>query len=159
MPDDKEARIVDARMKLRERFRQRMLETPSAADAKPRGSGPANRHGMPKLPVGQTVTKGWPVLDLGRLPNVPLSKWELVVDGAVEEPLRLAWKDFIALPQTKDVSDFHCVTTWSKLDVPWEGVQLSLVLALARPVESCTPSQGTSSIDQVVTQWKSLTSF
>src|SRR5713101_7459945 len=76
--------------------------------------GPANRHGMPKLPVGQTVTKGWPVLDLGRLPTVPLSKWELAVDGAVEEPLRLAWKDFIALPQTKDVSDFHCVTTWSK---------------------------------------------
>src|SRR6267142_1727021 len=90
MPDDKEARIVDARMKLRERFQRRMLETPSAADARPQGSGPANRHGMPKLPVGQTLTKGWPVLDLGRLPDVPLSKWELVVDGAVEEPLRLA---------------------------------------------------------------------
>ena len=66
MPDEKEARIVEARMKLRERFQQRMQTTPSAADARPRGSGPPNRHGMPKLPVGQTVTKGWPVLDLGR---------------------------------------------------------------------------------------------
>src|SRR3989442_12930576 len=124
MADEKEARIVEARMKLRERFQQRMRDTPSASDSKPRGSGPPNRHGMPKLPVGQTVTKGWPVLDLGRLPNVPLAKWELVVTGAVEDPLRLAWKDFIALPQPKDESDFHSVTTGSNLDVTLEGVQL-----------------------------------
>src|ERR671932_652865 len=113
MSDVKEARIVDARMKLRERFQQRMRNTPASADDEPLGNGPPNRHCMPKLPAGQTVTTGWPVLDLGRLPNVPLSKWELVVDGAVEEPLRLSWKDFMALPQVKDVSDFHCVTTWS----------------------------------------------
>ena len=42
------------------------------------------------------------------------------------------------MPQTKDVSDFHCVTTWSKLDVPWEGVQLSTILALARPHADAT---------------------
>src|SRR5438067_6350765 len=101
MPEDKEGRIVEARMKRRQRFQQRMQKAPTAADARPQGSGPANRHGMPKLPVGPTVTKGWPVLDLGRMPDVPLSKWELVVDGAVEEPVRLAWEDFIALPVTK----------------------------------------------------------
>lgn len=133
MADEKEARIVEARLKLRERFQERMRMSPGASDARPEGHGPANRHGMPKVPVGQTVTRGWPVLDLGRQPDVPLSKWELVVDGAVEEPLRLSWEDFMALPQTSDVSDFHCVTTWSKMDVPWEGVQLSAVLALARP--------------------------
>ena len=121
MMDEKEARIVEARMKLRERFQQRMRGTPAASDERPLGSGQPNRHGMPKLPAGQTMTNGWPVLDLGRLPNVPLSKWELLLDGAVEQPVRLAWKDFEALPQVKDVSDFHCVTTWSKMDVPWEG--------------------------------------
>ncbi|HYZ89216.1 MAG TPA: sulfite oxidase-like oxidoreductase [Myxococcales bacterium] len=134
MPDEKEARIVDARMRLRERFLERMRRTPAASDEQPQGHGPPNQHGMPKLPVGQTVTTGWPVLDLGRVPNVPLSKWELLVDGAVEQPVRLSWKDFEALPQVNDVSDFHCVTTWSKLDVPWEGVQLSTVIALARPI-------------------------
>jgi DMSO/TMAO reductase YedYZ molybdopterin-dependent catalytic subunit len=136
--DEKEARIVEARMRLRDRFQGRMHKTPASADEKPQGVGPANRHGMPKLPVGQTVTNGWPVLDLGRLPNVPPSKWELVVDGAVEEQLRLSWKDFMALPQVEDVSDFHCVTTWSKMDVPWEGVQLSTVLGLARPLPEAT---------------------
>jgi DMSO/TMAO reductase YedYZ molybdopterin-dependent catalytic subunit len=133
MPDDKESRIVEARLKLRQRFLDKMKETPGAADARPQGSGPPNRHGMPRLPAGQTLTQGWPVLDLGRQPEVKLSQWELIVDGAVEEPRRFSWKEFVELPQTKDVSDFHCVTTWSKMDVPWEGVQLATVIALARP--------------------------
>ena len=133
MPDAQEGRIVDARLKLRERFLEKMRNTPAAADAKPEGSGPANRHGMPRVPTGQTLTRGWPVLDLGRQPDVPLSKWELIVDGLVEEPLKLSWKGFMDLPQIEDVSDFHCVTTWSRFDVKWEGVQLSRLLAMARP--------------------------
>jgi DMSO/TMAO reductase YedYZ molybdopterin-dependent catalytic subunit len=131
--DEKEARIVEARMKLRERFLEKM-KTQGPAE----GHGPPNRHGMPKVPVGQTVTTGWPVLDLGRQPNVKLSDWELIVDGAVEEPIKLGWKQFMDLPQIEDVSDFHCVTTWSKMDVEWEGVQLSTVIALARPRPEAT---------------------
>jgi DMSO/TMAO reductase YedYZ molybdopterin-dependent catalytic subunit len=136
MPDDRdqEARIVEARLKLRERYLARMAKTPGAADDAPMGSGPQNRHGMPAVPTGQYVTEKWPVLDLGRHPEVPLEQWRLVVDGAVEQPVTLTWEQFRALPQTRDVSDFHCVTTWSKLDMQWEGVQLSTVLALARPV-------------------------
>jgi DMSO/TMAO reductase YedYZ molybdopterin-dependent catalytic subunit len=135
---EKEQRIVDARMKLRERYFERMKGTPAQADARPLGHGPPNRHGMPTVPPGQSVTRGWPILDLGRKPVVPLSQWELVVDGAVEEPLRLKWQDFMNLPQMKDTSDFHCVTTWSKLDVEWEGVSLGTVLALAKPLPSAT---------------------
>ena len=136
--DEKESRIVGARLKLRQRFLDRMAQTPGASDSRPLGHGPTNRHGMPQVPEGQTITQGWPVLDLGRQPNVPLSKWEVIVDGAVEEPARLSWKDFLALPQVKDTSDFHCVTTWSKMDVEWEGVQLSTVIALARPKPEAT---------------------
>jgi DMSO/TMAO reductase YedYZ molybdopterin-dependent catalytic subunit len=33
----------------------------------------------------------------------------------------LKWEDFLALPQTDDISDFHCVTTWSKLDMAWRA--------------------------------------
>src|SRR6266478_2255353 len=97
--DEKESRIVEARMKLRERFQGKMTQTPAAADARPLGRGPPNRHGMPKLPEGQTVTTGWPVLDLGRQPNVQVSKWELIVDGAVEEPMRLSTVLALALPK------------------------------------------------------------
>jgi DMSO/TMAO reductase YedYZ molybdopterin-dependent catalytic subunit len=73
------------------------------------------------------------VLDLGRQPHVELSKWELIVDGAVEEPRRFSWKEFLELPQIKDTSDFHCVTGWSRLDARWKGVRLSTVIALADP--------------------------
>ncbi|MFN7130510.1 MAG: sulfite oxidase-like oxidoreductase, partial [Myxococcales bacterium] len=82
--DDKLQRIVEARLKLRARFLERMQKTPSLADRAPDGSGPANRHGMPKLPVGQYETGKWPVLDLGTKPDVPLSRWRLEVLGAVE---------------------------------------------------------------------------
>jgi hypothetical protein len=54
MDDQKTKRIVDARMKLRERFLSRMKASPAASAPRPIGSGPTNRHGMPKLPVGQT---------------------------------------------------------------------------------------------------------
>src|SRR5690606_1029670 len=86
-----------------------------------------------QLPVGQTITHKWPVLDLGRHPEVPKDKWTLTIDGAVEAPLTLDWAGLMALPQVEDTSDFHCVTTWSKLDLRWVGVQVAELLARARP--------------------------
>lgn len=108
---EKLERIVEARLKLKVRFEQQMQATPSVADDQPKGSGPPNRHGMPTIPIGQTKTVKWPVLDLGYHPNIPQERWRLTIDGAVEHPVVLTWKDFMALPQTKDTSDFHCVTT------------------------------------------------
>jgi DMSO/TMAO reductase YedYZ molybdopterin-dependent catalytic subunit len=130
-------RIVEARQRLRERFLERMRKTPSMADEKPQGTGPANRHGMPKLPVGQTATAPgkWPVLDLGNQPDVPLERWRLRVDGACHHPTTLDWAAFQALPQVDDTSDFHCVTTWSRMDIRWRGVRLSTVLALVEPTD------------------------
>jgi DMSO/TMAO reductase YedYZ molybdopterin-dependent catalytic subunit len=44
----------------------------------------------------------------------------------------------MALPQTQDTSDFHCVTTWSRMDVPWEGVRMLDVAALVRPLDTAS---------------------
>ena len=137
-PDDHERRVVEARLKLRARFLEKLKATPALSDGRPQGSGPPNRHGMPRLPVGQAQTAKWPVLDLGRTPEIPLERWALGVDGAVEVPLSLDWAAFLALPQVEDVSDFHCVTGWSRLDLAWRGVRLETVLALARPLPSAT---------------------
>ncbi len=140
---EKQDRIIDARMKLKRRFADKMAQTPSMNDridgpTPPRGTGPANRHGMPQLPVGQTISKKWPVLDLGYQPNIPLDKWQLAIDGEVAEPLRLKWADLMALPQVEDVSDFHCVTTWSKLDMHWVGVRFMDLAALVHPKGTAT---------------------
>lgn len=129
--DDKETRIVEARMKLKARFEAKMASTPGLSDDRPLGEGPPNRHGMPQVPVGQVVTEKWPVLDLGRKPHVPQARWALELAGACDHPQTLDWAAFQALPQINDTSDFHCVTTWSKLDVPWRGVRLSDLAALA----------------------------
>jgi DMSO/TMAO reductase YedYZ molybdopterin-dependent catalytic subunit len=102
---------------------------------RPHGSGPPNRHGLPRLPVGQRAVPNWPVLDLGEMPDIPLSAWRLEVAGAVHNPVTLTWDDFMALPQTDDVSDFHCVTTWSRFDNRWRGVRLRDVAELAVPDE------------------------
>jgi DMSO/TMAO reductase YedYZ molybdopterin-dependent catalytic subunit len=114
--------------------RQRRLATPHSSRTRvPAGSGPANRHGMPKLPIGQHVVKNWPVLDLGSLPDVPLDRWSLEVGGLVENPVTLAWDAFMALPQIEDVSDFHCVTTWSRFDNRWRGVRVRTIAELVIP--------------------------
>lgn len=91
---------------------------------------------MPKLPVGQTETKKWPVLDLGAQPHVNRETWTLTIDGACDAPYSLTFADLMQLEQAHDVSDFHCVTTWSRMDVPWLGVRLADVLALAIPHDS-----------------------
>ncbi|MEZ4366555.1 MAG: molybdopterin-dependent oxidoreductase [Kofleriaceae bacterium] len=73
--DDRRQRIIDGRLRLRERVQAAQAASPSMADPRPQGSGPANRHGMPRLPPDQTETRKWPVLDLGIQPEVPTSAW------------------------------------------------------------------------------------
>jgi DMSO/TMAO reductase YedYZ molybdopterin-dependent catalytic subunit len=132
------AGLEGARRALRARFDATMRATPSLSDPSPLGSGPPNRHGMPRLPPGQGEQEELPVLDLGDQPVTPLDRWTLAIDGAVEAPLTLSWEDLLALPQLDLAADFHCVTGWSMLDLPWRGVPLDAVLALARPTAEAT---------------------
>jgi len=116
---------------LREKYiaaKQRWAEKQKAAGAIPRATPAAGR-----LPPGQTLTAGFPVLDLGVKPEVPPDQWTLTLDGLVEQPVVLTWAQFGALPQVEDVSDFHCVTSWSKYDCRWGGVAFTTLYELARP--------------------------
>ena len=125
----------------RQKYIQRQIELDKRAEnvevagRKPEGSGPKNRHGMPQLPVGQHEVTNWPVLDLGEQPAVPLEKWKLDVGGLVENPFTLNWEQLLALPQVDDVSDFHCVTTWSRYDNHWRGVRFRTIAEMAIPKE------------------------
>jgi DMSO/TMAO reductase YedYZ molybdopterin-dependent catalytic subunit len=104
----------------------------------PEGTGRENRHGMPRLPVGQHEVKNWPVLDLGDLPAISPDGWRLEVGGHVELPFTLTWREFLALPQVDDTSDFHCVTTWSRFDNHWKGVRFSTLAERAVPKPDAT---------------------
>ncbi len=97
------------------------------------GFRPREVRSTDRLPPGQKLTTGFPVLDLGIQPDIPQSAWTLTLDGLVEQPKALSWAEFNALPQVEDVSDFHCVTTWSKYDCRWGGVAFTTLYELAQP--------------------------
>ncbi|MEO5958859.1 MAG: sulfite oxidase-like oxidoreductase [Opitutaceae bacterium] len=86
-----------------------------------------------RLPPGQKLTSGFPVLDLGVQPEIPLADWRLKLSGAVEHPTELTWAQLHALPQVEDISDFHCVTTWTKYDCRWGGVAFTTLYELVQP--------------------------
>ena len=86
-----------------------------------------------RLPPGQRLVRDWPVLDLGVQPAIDLARWRLTVDGLVEHSLAWDWAEFLALPQRSDVSDMHCVTTWSRFGNRWVGVAMQHVLDLVQP--------------------------
>jgi DMSO/TMAO reductase YedYZ molybdopterin-dependent catalytic subunit len=84
-----------------------------------------------RLPPGQILTRKWPVLHYGTVPQVDRSAWELRVFGAVEHPFTLSWNELLALPRHETVCDIHCVTRWSRYDNAFEGIQLSAILERA----------------------------
>lgn len=113
-------KLIAAKMKQLERFRK----DKAARD----GSRAAGR-----LPPGQTWTPGFPVLDLGVHPPFDPAAWTFRVFGEVEKELTFTWEEFGRLPRAEQVSDFHCVTTWSRKDLRWGGVRAADLLALAKP--------------------------
>lgn len=78
-----------------------------------------------RVPPGQRLTAGFPVLTYGPIPQINLETWRLRVDGLVGEEKSWTWAEFMRLPQTEVPCDIHCVTTWSKLDTSWRGVAFS----------------------------------
>lgn len=89
-----------------------------------------------RLPPGQKLTKGFPVLDLGIHPPFDPATWTFRVEGEVENPMTWTWEEFQQLPKVEQLSDFHCVTTWSKFDVRWGGVKLRTVAELVHPKQT-----------------------
>src|SRR5262249_2746532 len=85
-----------------------------------------------RVPPGQYLTEGFPVLTVGPNENFDLSGWDFQVFGEVEQPFKLTWDELQALPQHEVKTDIHCVTRWSKLDTTWRGVLVRDVLAKAR---------------------------
>jgi DMSO/TMAO reductase YedYZ molybdopterin-dependent catalytic subunit len=81
-----------------------------------------------RIPPGQHLEEGFPVLSAGPTPMVDLATWDLRVDGEVETPRTWTWDAFLRLPQESFTVDIHCVTKWSKLDTTWQGVSLDLLL-------------------------------
>ena len=89
-----------------------------------------------RIPPGQYYTDKWPVLHAGSVPRVDLDGWDFRAFGLVRNPIRLSFDELLALGSQEQTSDIHCVTRWTKLDMPWRGVPMRAVLEQAEPLES-----------------------
>lgn len=89
-----------------------------------------------RLPPGQHLAKTFPVLDLGIQPAVAPTEWTLVIRGEVENPITIDWQQFRSLSRSRNVSDFHCVTKWSLMDLAWEGVAFRTLAGVVHPKSS-----------------------
>ena len=130
MPDttkDTKAEAIEKKARLREKLGEKISRAlPEVLKKKDR------------LPPGQHLVTSFPVLDLGIRPPIDTSTYRFRVEGEVENPINLSWEEFMALPKAIQVSDFHCVTTWSKYDVKWGGVRLKTLVDLVRPTARAT---------------------
>jgi DMSO/TMAO reductase YedYZ molybdopterin-dependent catalytic subunit len=81
-----------------------------------------------RVPPGQYVEPGFPVLTAGPTPMVDTGDWSLAVDGAVAEPQVWTWEQFQELPFDDVPCDIHCVTKWSKLGTSFRGVSVDKLL-------------------------------
>jgi DMSO/TMAO reductase YedYZ molybdopterin-dependent catalytic subunit len=84
--------------------------------------------GAGRLPPGQYLERGFPVLSAGPTPHPPLDHWDFAIEGRVKEPKRWTWSELQALPHETPTVDIHCVTKWSKFDTRWEGVSVETLL-------------------------------
>lgn len=84
-----------------------------------------------RLPPGQSLTEGFPVLSAGPTPRISTEKWRFALRDGPRPITSWNWAEFNALPQTKMTRDIHCVTTWSKFDTAWQGVLIDDIFAEA----------------------------
>jgi DMSO/TMAO reductase YedYZ molybdopterin-dependent catalytic subunit len=90
----------------------------------------------PRLPPGQyDAGDEWPVLHIEPTPSINTDNWTFTVDGLVETPTTWSWQELRALPRSEYQGAIHCVTTWSKFDMTFEGVSVDTLLELAGPLE------------------------
>jgi DMSO/TMAO reductase YedYZ molybdopterin-dependent catalytic subunit len=90
------------------------------------------RTGKDRIPPGQYTTSKWPVLTYGETPQIEPESWSIHLFGKVAEETTLTWKQFQALPRVRITADFHCVTRFSTVDNPWEGVSTRELLRQVR---------------------------
>ncbi|MBP1300386.1 molybdopterin-dependent oxidoreductase [Curtobacterium sp. 1310] len=92
----------------------------------------------PRIPPGQTLVRDWPVLSAGATPDIEPADWSFSI--RTETGLRTwTWDEVHALGVEDVTVDIHCVTHWTKLDMPWRGVSLDRLFAdVETSLDFCT---------------------
>jgi len=93
-----------------------------------RGFTGRRRPGSDRLPPGQYLERGFPVLQTGPTEMVDRARWLFAITTETGESRTWTWQQFLDLPAEDVTTDIHCVTQWSKLDTTWRGVSCDVLL-------------------------------
>ncbi len=93
-----------------------------------------------RLPPGQYIPRGWPVLHYGPVPKFKPDTWDFKVFGATADGAerRWTWPELERLERVEVDADFHCVTKFSLRDNTWSGVATRTLLGLVAPAPAAT---------------------
>jgi DMSO/TMAO reductase YedYZ molybdopterin-dependent catalytic subunit len=86
-----------------------------------------------RIPPGQRMVKGWPVLHYGPIPRFDESAWDFKVFGSCEAPFTLTYQELKDLGSADVQADMHCVTGWTTLDNTWTGIPFRRLAEMAKP--------------------------
>ncbi len=64
-----------------------------------------------------------------------VSPWQLEITGEVEQPLTIPIEDLLTMETVSRIYPLRCVEGWSAV-IPWQGILLKNILALAKPKSS-----------------------
>lgn len=83
-----------------------------------------------QIPPGQQLLREgrWPTVG-EKPPELQDTPWTLSLTGLFRDPRTLTLDDLAACPHMERAIDIHCVTRWSRLQVPFRGVPLDHFLA------------------------------
>jgi DMSO/TMAO reductase YedYZ molybdopterin-dependent catalytic subunit len=81
-----------------------------------------------RVPPGQYIARGFPVLSAGPTPHTPLAEWTFSITESGQTRKSWTWAEMRALPPETVTVDIHCVTRWSKLGTEWRGVRVDTLL-------------------------------
>ena len=91
-----------------------------------------NKQIQKRLPPGQHLTEGFPVLSAGPSPIISPKDWDFTIENVDGLSSKWNWYDFKQLPNENLTTDIHCVTKWSKFDTNWTGVTLDTLLQASK---------------------------
>src|SRR5260370_14162269 len=63
-----------------------------------------------RLPPGQYLERGFPVLSAGPTPHTPLANWAFSLVGGVDQPKSRSLEEFQPLPRETVTKDHHTLT-------------------------------------------------
>src|SRR2546421_11207409 len=81
-----------------------------------------------RLPPGQYLERGFPVLSAGPTPPTPLERWDFSLVGLGEKPKGGSRQELQALSHETPNDYISSVTKWTKFETPWECVSALYLL-------------------------------